>query len=576
LSFSRSHRQRSQNVVEFGLGIAAVAFVAMVGFNALGTAQAVYWGATASQFAPQPPAGSTPLHSTTLMVNAPTLHCDPTTTYHTNELLTCVATVKDMSGTSPTSPPGQVTWTLDGTPLPIPCPLTPVASTVTSRCTLNYTWASPGTPHTLVATYVPAGNFQSNTPVTLTFTVHPPYQFNFACMNPWTGEAFNMGVGQPLWCNLTVTDQSTGLAVPGVLVIVTSSASGLGEPYFNCYTNDDPAQSARHAAAHASMTLSDPTVQSSLTANAAFLPPPPPGTSYTADCETSPGQPFACVTAADGLCVNNYADYNSSPTPYTTNLCPSNECSFVYRRNYDDNGISDFLSPDTLKAFAPVENETGYTATPIAIHSNSAHATGTIVSCSFGTATHSAISIHGAPISTDISVNSNTHSSVTGTCSAAVIDVGPNTAFDYSNCIPPFNFTMPAWPVPPDGLHCNIDAETPHAPLGTVTFSFYSDPSLSVFPPQTAPAAGPHSSGAPVLTVPCTLGHAGGQPGYIAGLHPLGPWFHASWCSMTVTIPVDTTWYMDTLYAPGTTEHATTDLTNVNGPDSLETAITVD
>ncbi len=550
------------------MGVAAIAFVAVVGFNALGAAQGIYWGAQgapAQQLNPPPPPAGAFIHPTTITISS--ANCDQGIPYLSGQSISCTATVTDVYATNREAPQGQVSWyvTADTAESPVTCNLTPVAADA-STCTFNHQWtvaeAAPPGSDTVRAVYNHrTSNHLQSSSATLTFTVSPPYEFDFACNNPWVpGFTYTVAVGQPLWCSLTVADQLTHAGVGGVFVTV-SAKPGSGQAYFSCYTNDDPNIPTRHAAAYASMTATDPTANTALTAAAVANKLPLPLSNYSANCQTQPGQQFTCVTLSNGLCVNNLSDASSTPTQYTTTFCPAGACSFVYRRNYDDLGVTSYPSTDVLTATAPMVNEHGSSPT-ISLQPDVAHGTATIVQCSFGTPPQppSSISIHGGLVNTDTLISSSSHVDIAGSCAAAVFDTGPNTAFDYHNCIPLFTF--------PDGVHCQIDDEKPRAPLGQVMFNVYTDPS------EPSPNYGTHA-GPPIASYACNLGHVASPVAYIAGLHPLGPWFHASWCSsQTMPVPVGTTLYVDTIYA-GNSMDAPTDMRGIIGLPTLETVITV-
>jgi hypothetical protein len=175
--WSRRRRQASQNLVEFGLGVAAVAFVALVGFNALGTAQTVYWHAVVPSFAQPTPRPGPFIHPTTVTIS-PT-SCNQGTPYQAGQTITCTGTVKDVYPTNPRSPRGTLTWNLDSK-APVSCSLA-AAGSDSSRCRFTYTWtaadAAAPSPHLLVASYTPdpsTNNYAASTSPTLSFTVVPP------------------------------------------------------------------------------------------------------------------------------------------------------------------------------------------------------------------------------------------------------------------------------------------------------------------------------------------------------------------------------------------------------------------
>jgi hypothetical protein len=178
LKLALRRREASQNIVEFGLGVAAVAFVALVGFNALGTAQAAYWGAAEPSFAQPTPLPGPFIHPTTVTIS-PT-NCDQGTLQLTGQTIVCTGTVKDVYATNPRPPRGTLTWYLDSRS-PVSCTLA-AAGSDSSQCTgFSYRWttsdaAAPGT-HSLYARYTPdpsIHDYASSTSPTLTFTVTLP------------------------------------------------------------------------------------------------------------------------------------------------------------------------------------------------------------------------------------------------------------------------------------------------------------------------------------------------------------------------------------------------------------------
>jgi hypothetical protein len=440
-----------------------------MGFNALGVAQATYWGAVQPSFSPPPPANGDFMHSTSVSIS-PT-NCDQGIVWHVNQTINCVATVADTFGSNFHTPTGTLNWTINST-LVGSCTLTMIDAQ-SSTCPFSYQWrlGDAGTA-LLQATYVPTSNHGSSSLLSpLQFTVTAPYRYNFACKNPWQSWTFQVEVGQPLFCTLTVTDSVTGLPAPDGLQVVVTAGSGAGHAYFACFTDDDPTNGAQHGAAYSRMTA--------------------PG------CAPQQDQPFNCTVTpgTNGLCTNNYS---SSPL-YGPTGCPAPTCSFVYRRNYDDTG--NFTTSDQLKATAPSVGESG-TSNPISIVSSlAAQGTATALSCASNVQDTVQIVERSKSITSDSALLSVGGGQLMVSCTASVVDVGLNTAFDFPVCIPPIN------------LHCDIDAEQAQSPIGQVTLTVL-DPSGSLWHTYT-----------------CNLGHIPPPPPNIATLHPLGAWFESSWCN---------------------------------------------
>ena len=251
-------RLSGQGLVEFGLSVAAVAFVAMLGFHALGGAQAAYWGGPVQQTLAQPtPVTGDFVHPTQL-----TGTCTPTSFVAlTAYTLSCNVTVTDMWNKDRVAPRGQVQILIDSNPLPTVCTLVPAASGQPfSTCPgLTESWTPQmgdvGS-HTVYGQYTPDPSTDlgkhaasSLTPL-VGITVTPPWTVAFtpdaahttACWNPYpslfSGYPEKFEIGHPEICHVTVKDGS-GQRAPDATVQVTESVSGgpPGTTYFSCYTN---------------------------------------------------------------------------------------------------------------------------------------------------------------------------------------------------------------------------------------------------------------------------------------------------------------------------------------------------
>jgi hypothetical protein len=258
----RSHRQPSQSVVEFGLSVAAVAFVALLGFGALGQAQAAYWGAPKPALNQPPPAVGTFSHKTQVSGS-----CTPTTLYATkaNSLDCSSLRVTDLwtpPPGAPIAPKGHVQVTIDATLLTQTCSLQPDSSGGAFSTCPGFTesWtpalADIGAPHSLVAQYVPDGGDQGihmtssltppeplsvASPVTITFS--PATGTTTPCWNPFHVHGFTMPgqfeQGHPLICHLVVTDTATRSGVMTRVQVSDQVAPGdPGVGFFSCYTNN--------------------------------------------------------------------------------------------------------------------------------------------------------------------------------------------------------------------------------------------------------------------------------------------------------------------------------------------------
>jgi Flp pilus assembly pilin Flp len=532
LRTSVPHRQRGQDMLEYGLIAAAVAFVALVGFNALGAAQQAYWTGVSANLNPPPPGQGNFIHPTSTVISGS--GCVSGTTFYVNQQLSCTATITDVFTSGANTPLGTLTWTLDGAPFRTPCTMTNYTANPFWTCPLTYTWpvAAVGT-HVLSASYTPSDNHAPSVqaPPGLTFIILG-LNFNFTCNNPWNqslgtappAASISVAVGEPLFCTLTVTDNLGNPGPTGLAVNVTA-APGAGIPYFACYTDDDPTSAGQHSAA-------DATMQS--------------GVSNAGGCMPTKGQPYTCqiVAATGGLCANDY----SSTSVWSGANCPAPTCSFVYRRNYDDTGS--YSSSDVLTATAPSLGLSNQSAPiSISLRSMGPVATVAVLQCdktsTYVTGTGS-IGVRGVSVSSDVQLTKNQDNPLQIACSTAVVDAGRNTAFDYPMCVPPLD------------LHCDIDAEQAHSPLGQVTLYVMDQSHQPVLDSNNNP-----------ITYTCTLGHGAGTPAYIQNLHPLGAWFDASWCSSytdengattpQLTFPVSASptspWLLEVSYG-GNVEHA--------------------
>jgi hypothetical protein len=321
----RYHRQPSQNLVEFGLSVAAIAFVALLGFGALGRAQAAYWGAEAPKLAAPTPASTDFLHDTFI---------DPTSCLNAfsgpilvGTTVTCSTTVSDMNTPDyERKPPnGTIDWIIDGVPQPAPCSGQPGASpqglpvltagalnqcgspfSLPTACSLSSppSCATTATAHTLVVKYTPTSNHNFSQ-FTVPFTVVPNLQWSaFTCTNDLTGTvgATSVEVGHPLRCGITLGDGSRGGGVyqpppVGTQIDWSVPTYSSGAPNFTCVSTS--------------------------------VAPAIPSTSTPATLMQAPGMPCASAAAS-------YACYTDN----------AGKCQVDYRHMYDANsgGVGNTLT----------------------------------------------------------------------------------------------------------------------------------------------------------------------------------------------------------------------------------------
>src|SRR5439155_7463440 len=124
---SLRHRRPATGLVEYGLVLGAVAVLVIVGLNSLSGAQAGYFASLEPSVAAPPAAPvSGPRHSTSVEQpsGTPGPQCTPTVV--SGAQVNCTAFVHDTSATAqapapdrgtPYPPTGQVTWSMNGTPV---------------------------------------------------------------------------------------------------------------------------------------------------------------------------------------------------------------------------------------------------------------------------------------------------------------------------------------------------------------------------------------------------------------------------------------------------------------------------
>jgi hypothetical protein len=502
------HRRRlAQGLVEYGMIVAAVAFVGMVGLQFVGRAEESLLGG--EPLASTPPVAGFFLHPTST-----TISC--ASSYIAGTALNCTATVDDtfLPVAQAFSPGGSVRLRLDATQIAT-CTLLPVGGTHYSQCALSYTFAQADSgSHNLVADYfgqTTNHNTSSSTP--LAVTVAPKIGFIFqSCTNPWVPAwSFQAAIGQPLICRLKVVD-GTNPTIPwnaGQPVHVTASNAG-GYPFFSCFVDYANDTSPGHANSLAAIN----------------------------SCSQPQGF-MDCVTIAGGWCVWQ------------------GKQEFEYRRTLDDNGVPGPVVSDWLMAtalgqsgrFDPITLTPQPAHQPINIVAFTQHRTGTTINCvapvSPGTLapgpTGQVRTTTSPPITVDSVANIYSPVLFTVACTATVMDLNPNTAFDLNPVYPTCN------PIP-DPRACNVDDVDVHPPLGTVTFTL-ADPSPCPCPPAVPIFKGQQT---------CTLGPGPANPAPPASYvppHPAGQIRYVSHCSVNLSFPAGIHWTVVASYGSPLSAH---------------------
>ena len=245
----QGRRQAAQNLVEFGLIVAAVSILGMAGLQVLGRAEENYFVPLSRGLAPQAPVGTDDVVHPTRV----TIDCTPTTVIVGNQA-TCTFTVSDTWPTKRTWPRGDVQLLVNGAATGIACSLAQDTSTgdaALGKCVVSWPPAVSNVPSAVLAAhYVPndGAHAAPTTDPSETLTVQQQVILTFtpgagqttACWNtegPIGGDPEAVEVGHPIVCHLTVTDQH-GNPVPSTPVQVSevTSAPG-GQPFFSCFTN---------------------------------------------------------------------------------------------------------------------------------------------------------------------------------------------------------------------------------------------------------------------------------------------------------------------------------------------------
>jgi Flp pilus assembly pilin Flp len=155
------HRHSAQDLVEYGLIVAVVAVIGVIGLSTFGAAQAGYFGGLQSNLAPTVARTGNVRHRTTLTLQ-PCTPQPPTagTTVYCDIVVqdTSAISPRQVGGLTPPAPPtGNVTWILTDSSGPYgPFACSPLISTLpdSSRCSLSFQPTMAGTV-VLLATYNP-------------------------------------------------------------------------------------------------------------------------------------------------------------------------------------------------------------------------------------------------------------------------------------------------------------------------------------------------------------------------------------------------------------------------------------
>jgi hypothetical protein len=490
-----SKRLPGQNLVEFGLTIAAVAVIAMVGFKALGAAQATYWGAIQASpilAAPTPAPGDF-LHQTLMTFDQSA--CNQGTSYRVGDSITCKVTVADNNGSNFHTPTGRVDWSLDGNPL-ASCDLTPSPTDVSSAsCGIpSYTWkasdAAMPNPHQLLATYVPSSNHFTNT-ASLAFTVFPNYQFDPSA----TSCNYNVAAGAQTLCQVVVKD-SLGQPISGLRVAwnvssLSDPGRGAGLATLSCTTGP-----ASNAGWQSIPSLLTGTLFDSSNAN-----PDPSSACYPA-ASSSPSVParLECITGQWGTA------HGSS----TLNAIPG-ACRVVYRRlptatsqfspGYEDLTVSlpDFPTATNIVVGTPA-NPHSISVGPNTPDGNDAGGWMTCTGSSVGPASVFSNVFATYQVTNSILTQGNT---TTVSCTPVIIDMRASTASVCRGSAGPYCGTDPDehHPYPPLGsVSFQLDGASQSWQVGGVTVTSCTLVPISFFPPQ-APNGTPYASGCAAATL---------------------------------------------------------------------------
>jgi hypothetical protein len=417
------HRQAGQNIVEFGLGIAAVAFVALVGFNALGRAQALYWGATEPTLAQPTPGPGAFIHPTS--VDAPV--CTDNGTLITGPVLagdTIVCQpprVNDIySDPLKRTPPwGYIGLHLDDGTSPVAasavCALSHATAGSSNTCSSSLSWTIPtsmaGQTHALSlwyecpagapspCPYAPQSNHAPSQSAALRINI---VAFLFSplptCVNHLDGSS-NVEIGHPITC----TAHLVGASVSGqTLTWSAPTGAGTGTPELSCYTGGASS--------------------GAIIGQAVWNSPATPG------CK--PAAAIQCVTDSSGT------------------------CSIVYRRLRDPTGnmLRGPVGSQGISVSAP-GNVTA-SASVTVVNPEDLHPSTLLISCADPSADNTNFSFGNANFLETTTIEKGSNLS----CKATVIDADPSPVHS-CDAVSPWSCTE------------SPDVMDAHSPLGTVTWT---------------------------------------------------------------------------------------------------------
>ncbi|TME30736.1 MAG: hypothetical protein E6I75_20000, partial [Chloroflexi bacterium] len=246
-------RHPAQNLVEFGIAVAAVSVFGLAGLNMLGRAEEGYFIPLAASLAPQAPSGTDDVMHPTQV----TISCSPTTVIVGNPT-TCAFTVRDAWTNKRTWPQGSIALYLGtppGSPTGVTCTLVQDTSSgdgALSKCSVNWSPTISNVPSaTLLAHYVPSDGAHAapTTDPSQTLTVRELPTVTFApiaghttaCFDPnngYAGSPEKVEIGHPIICHLTVTNSGGSIANTPVQVSGSLADAG-GTPHFSCFTNNN-------------------------------------------------------------------------------------------------------------------------------------------------------------------------------------------------------------------------------------------------------------------------------------------------------------------------------------------------
>lgn len=485
-------RHPGQDLVEFGVILAAFALVGMAGLNVLGRAEVRYFIPLQNDLAPPAPVG-----------NGDVVHAVDTGIACSQSLVVagavvdCTVTVVDRPGQPGTQHAltGQLDLRVDGA-MVATCTI-PNGNTTT--CTLHWHTGPSDVnlnppPHTLNGYYTPdpvADPYHSPSdpgpPHTATWpvVVHPQMVLNTSCTNPWHNSAGLpaswVEVGHPMECDVQVLDPLTSLPyshqVTVFWMVTQATHPSQGHVTFSCFASHD----------YHNLGACGP------------------------------------LTSDLGWCVAD-PSHNES-------------CAINFRRAFDDNNQVD-IGTETLTATGILSNWATGITTPAQVVSASVpqnqhptqiqvvrpsllaglHPVDVAVSCPGSTQNGTVLVRPSVGLNLSSVTAVTAHAGGTVTCTVVVFDKDPNQAFDSGSCSGGPGF-------------CDPDLADAHTPRGVI---------------QMVDGTVDQNNPAPLTNVTCELGHPFLRP-TAASIATAGPGQvplpaasqpeYASWCS--VQVPLD-------------------------------------